>query len=170
MFLGIEVDSKAGCIRLPKEKLEREGRDQRVDRKEGLHQEGYSVTDRSVTECILCGETRWTVLRQMINLSTTEQIHHHIQLNRGFRLDLSWWAAFLPSWNGISMLAGWHNSPIAGTIITSDASGSWGNGACSSQGSWFQLNWPEFWSSVRITVKELLPIIVVTALCGSQWK
>ena len=41
--------------------------------------------------------------------------------------------------------------------ITSEASGSWGCGAFSSAGDWFQLKWPGTWSEVHITVKELLP-------------
>ena len=44
--------------------------------------------------------------------------------------------------------------------ITSDASGSWDCGAFSSVGDWFQLKWPESWSEVHITLKELLPIIM----------
>ena len=36
--------------------------------------------------------------------------------------------------------------------ITSDASGSWGCGAFSSAGDWFQLKWPGSWSEVHITV------------------
>ena len=35
---------------------------------------------------------------------------------------------------------------------------------------WFQAQWPECWSSVHITVKELVPIVVACALWGDQWR
>lgn len=55
-------------------------------------------------------------------------------------------------------------------VITSDASGSWGCGAFSSEGEWFQLKLPTSWDSVHITVKELLPVVIGVALWGKQWK
>ena len=53
--------------------------------------------------------------------------------------------------------------------LTSDASGGWGGGAFTSSGEWFQLQWPESWSSVHITVKELALIVVACAVWGRQW-
>ena len=45
-------------------------------------------------------------LCRMITLSTTaKKLHHRIRLNASFRLDLEWWAFFLPKWNGISIMA-----------------------------------------------------------------
>ncbi len=57
---------------------------------------------------------------------------------------------------------------VAGTM-TSDASGSWRCGAFSSGGEWFQLQLPESWQEIHITVKELLPIVIGIALWGEQW-
>ena len=54
-------------------------------------------------------------------------------------------------------------------ILTSDASGSWGCGAYTSTGEWFQLMLSDDWSGIHITVKELLPIVLV-AIWGSRWK
>lgn len=54
--------------------------------------------------------------------------------------------------------------------ITSDASGSWGCGAYSETGVWFQLPWSGTWRDAHITCKELLPIVVVCAVWGRQWK
>ena len=34
---------------------------------------------------------------------------------------------------------------------------------------WFQVEWPESWATVHITVKELLPIVLACALWGPQW-
>ncbi len=48
--------------------------------------------------------------------------------------------------------------------VTSDASGPWGCGAFTSGGKWFQLRFPECWSDLHITVKELLPIVLGVAI------
>ena len=106
-----------------------------------------------------------TFLRRMLDLlrlpSTTEP-HHHIRLNKSFRSDLRWWATFLPTWNGIRMLS---ETPATAAII-SDA---WGCGAFSSIGEWFQYQWPVSWQELDITVKELLPIVLVVAMWGHMW-
>ena len=52
--------------------------------------------------------------------------------------------------------------------VISDASGTYG---CSAFSLRFQLEWPEIWFPVHITVKELLPIVIAAALwetSGSQ--
>ena len=105
----------------------------------------------------------------MISLSTTpKELHHRVRLNAGFRLDLAWWDTFLELWNGKCMMSGVAQSLYVATI-TSDASGSWGCGAFSSLGEWFQLKWPESWKELNITVKGLLPVVLRVALWGVHW-
>ena len=105
-------------------------------------------------------------LRRMINLSSVaREPHHHIRLNMGFRSDLEWWATFLPVWNGVGLMGpGSHGRPSL--LVTSDASGSWGCGAFTNTGSWFQLPWSGAWKTVHITCKELLPIVLAGAVWG----
>ena len=67
----------------------------------------------------------------MINLSMAVKcLHHHIRLamNASFHSDLLWWATFLPSWNGVSMMSVIQRS-IPDVTVTSDASGNWECGA-----------------------------------------
>lgn len=55
--------------------------------------------------------------------------------------------------------------------VWSDASGSWGCGGIWDE-KWFQVSWeecPQF-SSAPIAAKELLPILVASAIWGMQWK
>ena len=52
-------------------------------------------------------------------------------------------------------------------VMTSDASGSWGCGAFTSVGEWFQIELPESWAGV---LKELLPIVIGVAVWGYQWR
>ena len=108
----------------------------------------------------------------MIFLSTTaKELHHHVKLNKSFQSDPEWWAIFLLRWNGVGMMSSICRHPHS-VLITSDASGGWGCGAYSSSNLWFQAQWPECWSSVHITVKELVPIIIVVAcaLWGDLWR
>ncbi len=53
--------------------------------------------------------------------------------------------------------------------LTSDASGTWGCGAFTSGGEWFQVKWPDSWKDTNIMVKELLPIVLAVALWGDSW-
>ncbi|XP_064397558.1 uncharacterized protein LOC135344321 [Halichondria panicea] len=100
-----------------------------------------------------------TFLRRMIDTSMlATQNHHHIRLGLGFRSDLHWWSLFL------GMIQG--ESTPSGIVVTSDASGSWGCGAFSQTGDWFQIPWQGYWVGVHITVKELLPVVVACALWG----
>ena len=58
-----------------------------------------------------------------------------------------------------------------GPTLFSDASGSWGCGAyCQLSLEWFQLQWPEPWLHISIAVKEMLSIVVSTALWGRAWR
>ena len=171
VFLGIELDTAAKEVRLPEEKL------QHLKREIARWQERQSCTKRELLSligqlqhaCCVVKPGR-SFLRRMINLSmTVRDLHYWIRLNKCFRSDLQWWAHFLPTWNGVGMMASLLPAEYAGEI-TSDASGSWGCGAFSSSGEWFQLELPEAWGSVHITVKELLPVVIGVALWGEQWQ
>ncbi len=170
VFLGIEIDSVSRTLRLPEEKLcrlqvnIREWQEKRVCTKRDL----LSIIGLLQHACCVVRPGR-SFLRRMISLSTrAKKLHHKIQLNVGFRSDLCWWATFLTHWNGVGMVQdpGGHEE----VIVTSDASGSWGCGAFVSSGEWFQFQWPEPWSAVNITSKELLPIVMGTALWRKHWQ
>lgn len=53
-------------------------------------------------------------------------------------------------------------------VLYTDASGKWGCGTVYFP-QWFHFQWPHSWSDYSITIKELLPIVIVVALWGSQW-
>ena len=63
----------------------------------------------------------------------------------------------MAEWNGVSIISGVVRAKCPVTL-TSDASGSWGCSTFTLRGEWFQLELPESWDRVHITVKELLPI------------
>ena len=157
-------------IRLPCEKLHRLQREIQLweRRKSTSNRELLSLIGELQHVCCVVRPGR-SFLRCMITLLTVaKELHHRIRLNKGFRSDLRWWATFLASWNGKSMMSAAGCSPPV-AIITSEASGNWGCGAFSSEGNWFQLAWPKEWLAWHITVKELLPVVISAAIWGNQW-
>ena len=170
-FLGILIDTEDMVLRLPSDKLARlraaisEWKGRRSCHKQQL----LSLIGQLQHACRVVRAGR-TFLRRMIDLSTVvKKLHHQIRLNRAFQSDLLWWDTFLEVWNGVSVFASLLQGPPAG-VLTSDASGGWGCGAFTSKGEWFQLQWPESWASVHITVKELAPIVVACAIWGPGWR
>ena len=114
-----------------------------------------------------------TFLWSMIDLLTATGAdvacypHHHICLNREFRVNLAWWCLFLKSWNGVGLLGDYRLSP--GEELTLDASGTWGYGAWSGT-SWFQYSWSEEAQDQYIVVKELISIVIAVAVWGCRSK
>ena len=93
-----------------------------------------------------------TFLWRMIELMSMAKLpHHHVRLNVEFKSDLQWWAFFLTGWNGRSILP----DPEPTIMVTSDASGTWGCGAVTHCGKYFQ---PDSWSEVNIAVKEMVHV------------
>ena len=107
------------------------------------------------------------ILRRMIDLMKVAKLpNHHVRLTADFKLDLQWWASFLPGWNCRSILP----DPLQAHTVTSDASGTWGCRAVSDTGRYFQLIWPESWSQVNITVKEMVPVVIAVVIWGNEWE
>ena len=66
-------------------------------------------------------------------------------------------------WSQFTLL---HNHYISGFLYT-DASGSWGCGACFDR-QWLQWQWPPQWPPILIMAKELVPIVLSCAVWGPQ--
>ena len=95
-------------------------------------------------------------------------MHHHLRLCTDACLDLDWWLAFLPTWNGTSYIleTNWSASP-AMSLFT-DASGSLGWGAYWS-GHWIQAHWSPDQVNKDIVWKELFAIASAVNTWGNQW-
>ena len=91
-----------------------------------------------------------------------------MRLGREARSDIEWWWRFCKDWNGVAVLLGPPEARATETVAT-DASGSWGCGACWTE-CWFQLQWHAGMLESHITCKELVPIVVATAVWGAQWQ
>lgn len=171
-FLGIEIDTVAGQLRLPTDKLDRLRAllSEWGDRRHCGRKELESLIGLLNHACKVVRAGR-SFLRRMIDLLHTghHSLHstHLIRLNKGFRSDLAWWRTFIREWNGISFLHPPAHLPQF--HLYSDASGSWGCGAVWGR-LWFQLQWDASSHHLSIAEKELIPIILAFAVWGAGWQ
>ena len=168
IILGIEVDSIAGEVRLPDNKLQR--------LRGFLHQWGSKAAcSRTELESLIgllnhaCKVVRSgrSFLRRRIDLLHAVRPSQPVmRLNQGFRSDLAQWSSFITTWNGVFFLPPPSHLPTL--EVTSDVSGSWGCGAW--HGSlWFQVPWDIRAQDLSIAEKELIPIILAMAAWGRDW-
>ena len=92
IFLGIEINTSSGSMRLPEEKLARlhQALQSRARRKACTSRERKSLVGLLHHACrVIC--PRRLFLRQMIDLHRIpRRQHHQLRLNRQFRADLRW--------------------------------------------------------------------------------
>ena len=168
-FLGITIDSNKMELRLPPAKLARLRRDLQwwLARHNASKRQLESLLGHlnHAASVVRSGRTFTRHLIQAVRkLRLPEQ---RTRLDSNCKSDIVWWDLFVQSWNGVSLL----QNKSAGTVITSDASGSWGCGSFdNTSGQWFQLGWPDTWQAVNIAVKELLPIVLSAGLWGYGFK
>ncbi len=168
-FLGIEIDSIAMELRLPGDKLTRLREDLAAWRSQKACKKRELLSLIGVlshaSRVVRAGRS---FLRRLIDLSMVPRhLEHYVRLNAGARSDIEWWSRYASAWNGISMM---HlpNLSTPTAVVTSDASGSWGCGAYSEM-RWFMFPWSGPVADHHITVKEMIPVVLVGALWGSRW-
>ena len=108
-------------------------------------------------------------LRRIIDLSCKVScMHHHLRLCTDAYLDLDWWLAFLPTWNGTPYIleSTWSTSPSMS--LFTDASGSLGWGTYWS-GHWIQSHWSRDQVNGDIVWKELFAIASAVNTWGHHW-
>ena len=166
-FLGIELDTTAMEISLPLDKLSRvkealaHWRGRKACRKRDL----LSLIGTLAHASKVIRSSR-IFLRRLIDLSTTAaKPDHFIRLNAEGKSDIEWWFQFMSRWNGTSMLPLPDLQPFG---LVTDASGNWGCGAYWDR-EWFQLQWSNMLADAHISVKELTPIVLATAIWGRAW-
>ena len=163
VFLGFEIDSTEGVLRLPQEKVERlqEMLLGWFEKKWCWRRDLESLIGKLQDAAKVIPPGR-AFLRRIIDLLQGGwHYNHHIRLNRKFFADLRWWQFLLSYWNGVRFV------PLQRpeVVVVSDASGSWGCGAyCGTR--WFQLQWPEHMMDLSIAVKELIPIVLAVVTWG----
>ena len=167
VFLGIVIDTATFELRLPAEKLSRmQGLLHAWSNRTHCRKHELESLLGHLSHAASVVRHGRTFLRQLFALfRRAREDHHFIHFTAGARADLQWWCIFLQDWNGKSFFP--QASPSL--EVTSDASGSFGCGAFSLNHGWFQLEWPDSWSSANIAAKELVPIVVAAAMWGPCW-
>lgn len=146
----------------------------------------HTITRRNLDK--LNGKLNWvckvvyggrTFLRRLIDAQwSVTRPHHHIRMSSQIRLDLEWWAQFLPRFNGQTDLI--PSKPLSLHDFSTDASSSYGYGAFL-MGGYFSLSFAEATSifpdapspSEPIHVHELFAVLLLcrlysTALSGQH--
>ena len=167
-FLGIIIDSERQELRLPADKLSSiKALLRKFLGKRSATKHELQCLIGHLNHAARVVKPGRTFLREVISTMTIpKHSYHRVRLNVHCRADIAWWAQFCQSWNGIAFFP---NMP-AGLTSISDASGAWGCGAFVKQSNqWFQLQWPPAWSSKDIAVKEMVPIVISTAIWGRSW-
>ncbi|KAM4690414.1 uncharacterized protein WCC33_017798 [Rhinophrynus dorsalis] len=164
-FLGIEIDSVAQVVRLPKDKVER-----------ARAQVAWARQQEKVTLQSLLGLLNFAcrvipmgrVFSRRLQLATVgvKKAHYKIRLSRQLKEDLSVWEQFLRDFNGTRLWMGPTQSNGELQLFT-DAAGAVGFGAYLA-GKWCVGVWPPKWHEQGLTRNlaflELFPIVVALEL------
>ena len=166
-FLGICIDTSAGELCLPLDKLQRlQGLIEAWAKKKASTKKELESFLGHLCHAATVVRPGRTFLRELFRLlHGVRQPHHFTRLSAGAKADIMWWRCLLRHWPGHSFFP---PSAIAHHVY-SDASGTWGCGAIAESVGWFQLQWPPEWREVDISVKELVPVTMAAALWGPQW-
>ena len=171
VFLGILLDTVAGELRLPEDKLQRlrDLLEQWGTKKVCRRKELESLIGLLNHACKVVRPGR-SFLRRLIDLlhqtGNRPEGDSLIRLSNACRADIAWWTEFVEGWNGVSFLQPPQALPMV--EITTDASGTWGCGAWHNT-SWFQVPWDTRASSLSIAAKEFVPLILACAAWGQSW-
>ena len=171
IFLGILIDTLRMELRLPQEKL--------AELKSLIAQWKYKQASTKRQLLSFIGKLAHaakivkpgrTFLRRMLDVAhSVNDLNHYVKLKSDFKSDLAWWECFLEHWNGLSMMESLHHKQAPSAVWHTDASGSWGCGAYwGGMGQWIQAQWNRDWLSKNITLKEIIPIVLATAMWGRQ--
>ncbi len=172
-FLGMELDTQQGEVRLPRERLL--GLRKKLEEWRGMKscrkQELLSVMGHLSHACRAVRAGR-SFMRRLLDLSATvRSLDRRVRLNVAARADLEWWHRFGLHWNGTAMMRSVVAAEEPQVELWTDASGSWGCSAIWGT-RWFQLSWERLPAAGQwnIMPKELLPIVVATAVWGHLWR
>ena len=166
---GIEIDTVANQLRLPREKQENLQTALRYwtghEHSQGPRRSGSKLELLSLigllNHAAKVVQPGRAFLRNLINVSTTvDSLDHRVHLTR----DLAWWHTFLKNWNGVSVLP---RPPQHTTSLPTHLGG--GVVGQHIETSGFSCHCPSHWSRITIAPKEMAPIVIAVALWGPQW-
>lgn len=169
VFLGVEIDSLAMCVRLPDAKLQAFK----------LELQAFGQLKRATKRQLqhLCGKLNWAAavvrggrvyLRNIITaVNRLKHQRSRVRLGADVRGDITWWHEFMESFNGVSAIL--DKQPI--TCLCTDACGQ-GAGAVFMR-DWvyvnFALDWPQV-LDLHINYLEILAIVIACFRWCASWR
>ena len=164
VFLGILIDTEALELRLPLPKLKstKDLVQRWQKRKACTRRELESLLGHLVHAATVIRHGRTFLKALFTLLHRVKRPHHFIRITAGARADLCWWACFLQHWNGSSFFP----RSLPSVHVFTDASTSFGCGGFVQSLGWFFFPWPEAEPSASISLLELVPVVVATAVWG----
>ena len=168
VYLGIEIDTVLGVVRLPADKLARAkalveawGTRRTAKKRELLELIGFLSFAAKVVK------PGRTFLRRLIDLSTTvDSLEHFVTMNADAREDVAWWAEFLPEWNGVEVFQELPVSSVDIGLFTDASDVGFG---CVFGDRWCCGTWREPWGECPIFVREFFAIWVAVRVWGDEW-
>ena len=166
-FLGIIIDTDMMELRISEERLGSvmDELDKWRSKKRGRKRDILSLIGKLVfvSKVVLSGRS---FVRRLIEVSKkVANLNHSVRLNKEFQADISWWLAFLPQWNGISLLYDRDWTASVDIELYTDAS----NVAMAGyyRGAWFVELVGERQESINW--REMYAVVQAAATWGSQW-
>ena len=169
-YLGIIIDTDKMELRLPDENLSELTallKSFKVSKKI-IKREPLSLIGKLafVSKIVLSGRT---FLCRLIDLSrSVTKLSHCITLNNDARVDIKWWLAFLPLWNGKQNILDPHITLSPDIQLYTDASGQSEFGIYF-KSRWIAQKWPPAVSNYSIQFKELFPIYLACYIWASEF-
>ena len=168
-YLGIEIDTVAMRLAVPKDKLEAtlELLPKWQGRRTATKQQLLSLIGKLQHISLVVRPGR-LFLRRLIDLScTVKELNHHINLNVEARKDIQWWSDWLPTWSSSSFIPQSKSILSSDLCLFTDASGV-GLGAIYKT-NWIQARWSTKYASMSVDFQELFAILAATYTWGHQW-
>ena len=168
-YLGIEIDTVAMRLAVPKDKLEAtlELLPKWQGRRTATKQQLLSLIGKLHHISLVVRPGR-LFLRRLIDLScTVKELNHHINLNIEARKDIQWWSDWLPTWSSSSFIPQSKSILSSDLCLFTDASGV-GLGAIYKT-NWIQARWSNKYAGMSVDFQELFAILAATYTWGHQW-
>ena len=167
-FLGITLDSNTMTMEIPQEKITeiQQELNRWLYKSKASRKEVESLVGKLqlMGKCIKPGRI---FISRLINWMKTLQRQGVHTIPREARKDITWWASFITSHNGISII--WlHNNRDVDQLIATDAS-KYGFGGISGQ-EYFRDRFPERWKERNIAELEIRAVIVALKIWGPKLK
>ena len=167
-FLGIEIDTRLGIVRLPPDKLNELPHLLHTwfGRKKCTKRELLSLIG-SLSFASKVMKPDRIFLRRLIDLFTrASRLHRHLSLDLEARADIQWWIDFLPSWNGINFIQSDPVTSVSLKLFTDASNVDFGIGYGLEL---FSLAWSPSLSVLHINTQELFAIVAAIYTWGKGW-